>query len=78
MRGATRRDAGAYSEIDLSTERNRRTTMGCLRAVLCVLFPPLSVLDRGCGVILVVTVLTIAGWIPGVIAALLINVLAEG
>jgi len=35
------------------------------------------VLDRGCGVILVVTVLTIAGWIPGVIAALLVNVLAE-
>lgn len=52
--------------------------MGCFRAVLCVLFPPLSVLDRGCGVILVVTVLTIAGWIPGVIAALLVNVLAEG
>jgi len=51
--------------------------MGCLRAVLCVLFPPLSVLDRGCGVILVVTVLTIAGWIPGVIAALRVNVLAE-
>ena len=52
--------------------------MGCFRAVLCLLFPPLSVLDRGCGVILIVTVLTIAGWIPGVIAALLINVLAEG
>jgi len=51
--------------------------MGCLRAVLCLLCPPLSVLDRGCGVILVVTVLTIAGWIPGVIAALLVNVLAE-
>jgi len=45
--------------------------------VLCVLFPPLSVLDRGCGAILIVTVLTIAGWVPGVIAALLINVLAE-
>jgi len=29
-------------------------------------------------VILVVTVLTIAGWVPGVIAALLVNVLAEG
>lgn len=51
--------------------------MGCSRAVLCVLFPPLSVLDRGCGAILIVTVLTIAGWVPGVIAALLINVLAE-
>ncbi|MCZ7540017.1 MAG: hypothetical protein M5U29_08905 [Anaerolineae bacterium] len=28
--------------------------------------------------VLVVTVLTIAGWVPGVIAALLVNVLAEG
>jgi uncharacterized membrane protein YqaE (UPF0057 family) len=51
--------------------------MSCFRAVLCLLLPPLSVLDRGCGAILIVTVLTIAGWIPGVIAALLINVLAE-
>ncbi len=51
--------------------------MGCLRAILCLVFPPLSVLDRGCGTILIVTVLTIAGWIPGVIAALLINVLAN-
>ena len=47
--------------------------MGCLRAVLCIVFPPLAVLDRGCGAILIVTALTIAGWIPGALAALYIN-----
>ena len=51
--------------------------MGCLRAVLCILLPPLAVLDRGCGTLLVVTALTIAGWVPGVIAALIVNFLAE-
>jgi len=51
--------------------------MGCLRAIICLIFPPLAVIDRGCGTILIVTVLTIIGWIPGVIAALLINFNAE-
>ena len=47
--------------------------MGFLRAVLCILLPPLAVLDKGCGSVLIVTLLTIAGWVPGVIAALIIN-----
>lgn len=48
--------------------------MGCLRAILCVVFPPLSVIDRGCGSFIIVTVLTILGfWVGGVIAALYIN-----
>ena len=51
--------------------------MGCLRAVLCVLLPPLAVIDRGCGVVLIVTLLTILGWLPGVIAALIVNLIAE-
>lgn len=42
------------------------------RAVLCILLPPLAVYDKGCGSILLVAVLTIAGWVPGVIAALII------
>ena len=46
--------------------------MGCVRAILCLLLPPLAVLDKGCGSILIVVVLTIVGWIPGVIAALII------
>ncbi|HOS30833.1 MAG TPA: YqaE/Pmp3 family membrane protein [Treponemataceae bacterium] len=47
--------------------------MGFLRAVLCILLPPLAVLDKGCGSVLIVSLLTIAGWVPGVIAALIIN-----
>ena len=46
--------------------------MGFWRVVLCILLPPLAVLDRGCGSIVLVTVLWIAGWVPGVIAALII------
>lgn len=45
--------------------------MGCIRAILCLLLPPLAVLDKGCGAIIVTTILTIIGWIPGVIAAIL-------
>lgn len=47
--------------------------MSCLRALLCIILPPLAVLDKGCGSILIVTALTCAGWIPGVIGAILIN-----
>ena len=47
--------------------------MGCGRAIICIIFPPLAVIDRGCGTFLIVLVLTAAGWIPGAIAALLLN-----
>lgn len=43
------------------------------RVILCIIFPPLAVLDRGCGSILLVLLLTCAGWIPGAIAALILN-----
>ena len=46
--------------------------MSCLQVLLAVIFPPLAVIDRGCGSIIIVFVLTLAGWIPGVIAALII------
>jgi uncharacterized membrane protein YqaE (UPF0057 family) len=39
---------------------------------LAILFPPLAVVDRGCGSVLIVFLLTLAGWVPGVIAALII------
>ena len=50
--------------------------MGCGRAILCIIFPPLAVLDRGCVTVLIVFVLTLAAWVPGVIAALLLNYIA--
>jgi uncharacterized membrane protein YqaE (UPF0057 family) len=46
--------------------------MSILRAILAIVFPPLSVIDKGCGSILIVFLLTLAGWVPGVIAALII------
>jgi len=42
------------------------------RVIVCILLPPLAVLDQGCGSILLVTLLTLAGWVPGVLAAVFI------
>lgn len=47
--------------------------MGIFRAIISLLIPPLSVLDKGCGAILLVSILTLCGWIPGVIAAIIFN-----
>ena len=46
--------------------------MSIWRVLLSILFPPLAVIDKGCGSILIVLILTICGWIPGVLAALII------
>ncbi|MBQ7489049.1 MAG: YqaE/Pmp3 family membrane protein [Bacteroidales bacterium] len=46
--------------------------MPILRVILAILFPPLAVVDKGCGSFLIVFLLTLLGWIPGVIAALVI------
>ncbi|MFC5044075.1 YqaE/Pmp3 family membrane protein [Aquimarina hainanensis] len=46
--------------------------MSIWRVLLSIFFPPLAVLDKGCGSILIVLILTVCGWIPGVIAALII------
>jgi len=42
------------------------------RVILSLIFPPLAVYDRGCGSIIIVFLLSLAGWVPGVIAALVI------
>lgn len=46
--------------------------MSLIRAILAIFFPPLAVADKGCGSFLIVLLLTLCGWVPGVIAALLI------
>ena len=46
--------------------------MNIWRVLLAILFPPLAVVDKGCGSVLIVLILTLCGWIPGVIAALII------
>ena len=47
--------------------------MSFWRVVLCIIFPPLAIADKGWGSFLLVFLLTLAGWVPGVIAALIIN-----
>jgi uncharacterized membrane protein YqaE (UPF0057 family) len=49
--------------------------MSVWRAILCVVFPPLAVLDKGCGMASIVGLLWIFGWLPGVIAAIAINMM---
>ena len=46
--------------------------MSVLRVILAIIFPPLAVVDKGCGSFIIVFILTVLGWIPGVIAALII------
>lgn len=46
--------------------------MSILQVLLAILFPPLAVIDRGCGSVLIVLLLTLCGWVPGVIGALVI------
>ena len=46
--------------------------MTCLQVLLAIIFPPLAVVDRGCGPVLIVFLLTCLGWVPGVLAALII------
>jgi uncharacterized membrane protein YqaE (UPF0057 family) len=47
--------------------------MSVWRVLLCIIFPPVAVIDKGCGSVLIVFLLTLCGWVPGVIGALIIN-----
>ncbi|MDX2130355.1 MAG: YqaE/Pmp3 family membrane protein [Chloroherpetonaceae bacterium] len=46
--------------------------MSLIRVILSIIFPPLAVVDKGCGSFVIVFILTLCGWVPGVIAALII------
>ena len=46
--------------------------MSFIRVLLAIIFPPLAVADKGCGSFCIVFILTLLGWVPGVIAALII------
>jgi uncharacterized membrane protein YqaE (UPF0057 family) len=47
------------------------------RLVVAILLPPLAVIDKGCGVVLIVTLLWLFGWIPGIIAAIIFGYMSE-
>ncbi len=46
--------------------------MSFFRVLFAIIFPPIAVFDKGCGSILIVFILTLLGWIPGILAALII------
>lgn len=46
--------------------------MSLIRVILAIVFPPLAVIDKGCGSLVIVTILSVLGWLPGVLAALII------
>ncbi len=58
--------------LSLIQIQNERNIMGIIRAIICILLPPLAIIDKGCGSFLLVLVLTLLGWIPGIIGAMII------
>ena len=52
--------------------KTKKNDMSLIRVLLAIFFPPLAVIDRGCGSVLIVLLLTLCGWVPGVIGALVI------
>ena len=56
----------------LAQNKLNKRIMSCLQVLLAIIFPPLAVVDRGCGSVAIVFLLTLCGWIPGVIGALII------
>jgi len=61
-----------YRQKKRNKKKYKDLYMSLIRVLLCILFPPLAVLDKGCGSILIVVILTICGWVPGAIAALVV------
>ncbi|WP_081817044.1 YqaE/Pmp3 family membrane protein [Polaribacter sp. Hel_I_88] len=46
--------------------------MSIFRVFFAIFFPPLAVIDKGCGSFVIIFLLTLCGWIPGIIGALVI------
>lgn len=47
--------------------------MSFLRVLVCIICPPLAVIDKGLGSFLITLLLSCAGWVPGCLSALIIN-----
>ena len=46
--------------------------MSLIRLFWAIVLPPLAVIDKGCGSVIIVFLLTLCGWVPGIVAALII------
>lgn len=55
----------------MSAFNQKESSMSVMRTIVCILLPPLAVYDKGCGSILLTLVLTLVGWVPGIIAAII-------
>ena len=55
-----------------SSIKINQSIMSFWRVLLAIVCPPLAVIGKGCGSILIVFLLWLCGWVPGVIAALVI------
>ena len=44
-----------------------------IRVILCFIFPPLAVVDRGCGTMLLIFLLCFLGWLTATIVALIMT-----
>ena len=60
------------SDTDKEKASNRDIFVTIIRYLLCIIFPPFAVVNRGCATMLIVLLFTLLGWIPGVIFAFLI------
>ena len=60
------------SDTDRVKATSRDTFITIIRYLLCIIFPPFAVVNRGCATMLIVLLFTLLGWIPGVIFAFLI------
>jgi uncharacterized membrane protein YqaE (UPF0057 family) len=60
------------SDKDNVKATGRDAFVTIIRYLLCVIFPPLAVANRGCATMMIVLLFTLFGWIPGVIFAFLI------
>ena len=65
--------AETYRLIILIVAGKTTEYMSIFRVILAIIFPPLAVIDKGCGSIVITVLLTLCGWLPGIFAALIIN-----
>ena len=77
VNGPSESKANGLSVNEVNGLKNKKI-MSFLRVILAIFFPPLAVIDKGCGSVLIVLLLTCCGWVPGVIGALVILNKNEG
>jgi uncharacterized membrane protein YqaE (UPF0057 family) len=55
-----------------SRKKNNNLSIPIWRIIIAIILPPLSVVDRGINNFIIVLILTFLGYLPGIIASLII------